>query len=108
VPALKLLWLVVRTNPGALYAHFASLAAGGNLGSRVQKVYLYLIGKKTKSGAALGIAYLLCCVPCWWGISVPWDWCRLTSWMGDLSLALLAWGVVDGSARAIPPTIPTK
>jgi hypothetical protein len=104
VALLRLLWLVLRKNPGGLYSLLARAAAEGALGKHAQSFYLWSIGKKTVAGIILGCAYFIASILCTYGIHIG---CQLVSWIGDTSVFLLSWGVVDSAARATPPVLTT-
>jgi len=101
---LRLLWIVVKRNPGATYSWVAKFAAEGAFGKHVQSFYIWTIGKKTKTGIILGYAYFVASILCTYEVRIG---CRLVSWIGDTSVFMLSWGVVDSSARAEPPVLST-
>jgi hypothetical protein len=101
---LRLLFFLVKTNPGGLYSALARAAASGVLGKYVQSTYLWLIGKKTVTGIILGCAYFVASILCTYEVRIG---CQLVSWIGDTSVFMLSWGVVDSSARAVPPVLTT-
>jgi hypothetical protein len=102
---LRLLWLVLKTNPGGLYSVLARAAAAGVLGKYVQSAYQWSLGKKTRIGMVMSLAYLIATIACSSGIHLG---CDAVGWIGDLSVFMLAWGLVDASANALPPKFPTK
>jgi hypothetical protein len=97
-------WRVISRNPGSLYAWLARCAAAGAFGKHVQSFYIWTIGKKTKTGIILGYAYFVASILCTYEVRIG---CRLVSWIGDTSVFMLSWGVVDSSARAKPPVLST-
>ena len=101
---LRILWYVLKTNPGGLYSALARAAAAGVLGKYAQSFYLWTIGKKTKIGMGLGCAYFVASILCTYEVHIG---CQLVSWIGDTSVFMLSWGVVDSSARAVPPVLTT-
>jgi hypothetical protein len=101
---LRLLWIVARKNPGGTYAWLARFAAEGVFGKHAQSFYLWTIGKKTKIGMGLGCAYFVASILCTYEVHIG---CQLVSWIGDTSVFMLSWGVVDSSARAVPPVLTT-
>ena len=101
VALLRLLWLVLRKNPGGLYSLLARAAAEGALGTWAQRIYLGLIGRKTKIGLAIGLVYFAASIACSAGLHLGF---QTVSWIGDASVLMLSWGVVDSSARAACPT----
>ena len=94
-------WQVLKKNPGGIYAWVARYAAAGAFGSYVQRAYLYSIGKKTKVGLAIGLAYFAASIACSAGLHLG---CLTVSWIGDASVAMLGWGILDSSARSACPT----
>jgi hypothetical protein len=101
---LRLAWLLLKRNPGGLYAWLARFAAEGLFGKWVQRAYLYSIGKKTKVGLVIGLGYFLASILCSAGLHLG---CLTVSWIGDASVVMLGWGVLDSSARADPPVLST-
>ena len=98
---LRLLWIVVKRNPGATYSWVAKFAAEGAFGTWAQRIYLGLIGRKTKIGMIIGLAYFVASIACSAGLHLG---CLTVSWIGDASVAMLGWGVIDASARSKCPT----
>jgi hypothetical protein len=98
---LRLLWLVLRKNPGGLYSLLARAAAEGVFGSWIQRLYLWSSGKKTKTGLWLGLAYLVTDNMC--SLGFPFG-CHAAYWIGWASVGMLGLGVTDASAHAQCPT----
>ena len=97
-------WKVISRNPGSLYAFLARYAAAGAFGRYVQKAYIYSIGKKTRVGMVIGLMYFAASIACSAGLHLG---CQTVTWIGDASVAMLGWGVLDSSTRAEPPVLST-
>jgi hypothetical protein len=97
-------WRVLKSNPGGLYAWLARYTAAGAFGTWAQRIYLGLIGRKTKIGMVIGLLYFAASIACSAGLHLG---CQTVTWIGDASVAMLGWGVLDSSARADPPVLST-